>query len=255
MTLLDVRTGPGAAVLTLADPDRRNILSGALVSEIAEAFDALEADPGVTAVVLTGAGPAFCAGADLADLLAAADGDVSGVERVYEGFLRVARSPLPTVAAVNGPAVGAGLNLALACDVRLAAASAWFDARFLRLGLHPGGGHTWMLDRLVGPQTAAAMVLFGERLDGVAAVAAGLAHRCVPDAELLDAARTLAAGAAGVEPELVHRAKRSLAAAPARTYEEALAAETREQMWSLTLPGTRDTLRRMRARISRTTVT
>ena len=75
---------------------------------------------------------------------------------IYEGFLRVLRSPLPTVAAVNGPAVGAGFNLALACDVRLAGTSARFDARFLRIGLHPGGGHTWMLDRAVGPQAAAA---------------------------------------------------------------------------------------------------
>ncbi|WP_223167171.1 enoyl-CoA hydratase [Nonomuraea sp. SYSU D8015] len=252
MTLLDLRIESGTAVLTLADPDRRNILSGELVGEIVEAFDALEADPGVRAVVLTGAGPAFCAGADLADLLAASDGDTSGVERVYEGFLRVARSRLPTVAAVNGPAVGAGLNLALACDVRIAAASAWFETRFLKLGLHPGGGHTWMLHRLVGPQTAAAMVLFGERLDGAAAVAAGLALRCVPDAELLDAARTLAAAVAGADPELVRRTKRSLGAAPSRTHEEALAAETREQMWSLTLPGTHDTLRRLQARISRT---
>jgi len=251
VTLLDVQIESGTALLTLADPDRRNVLSGALVSEIVEAFDALEADPGVTAIVLTGAGPAFCAGADLADLMAAAGGDVSGVERIYEGFLRVARSPLPTVAAVNGPAVGAGLNLALACDVRIAAASAWFETRFLKLGLHPGGGHTWMLHRLVGPQTAAAMVLFGEPLDGAAAVAVGLAYRCVPDAELLDAARSLAAGVSDAEPELVRRVKRSLGAAPARTHEEALAAETEEQMWSLTRPGTHDTMRRLRARISR----
>ena len=80
---------------------------------------------------------------------------------IYEGFLRVLRSPLPTIAAVNGPAVGAGMNLALACDVRLAGASARFDTRFVKIGLHPGGGHVWMLERAVGPQAAAAMVLFG----------------------------------------------------------------------------------------------
>ena len=90
------------------------------------------------------------------------DGERRSVGSIYEGFLRVLRSPLPTVAAVNGPAVGAGLNLALACDVRLAGASARFDTRFLRIGLHPGGGHAWMLDRAVGPQAAAAMVLFGD---------------------------------------------------------------------------------------------
>ena len=89
------------------------------------------------------------------------------------------RSPLPTVAAVNGPAVGAGMNLALACDVRIAGASARFDTRFLRIGLHPGGGHAWMLDRAVGPQAAAAMVLFGARLDGARA-AGGRARVGVP---------------------------------------------------------------------------
>src|ERR671920_1584162 len=99
-----------------------------------------------------GAPPAFCAGADLGNL-AEATGD--GLGRIYEGFLRIARSPLPTLAAVNGAAVGAGMNLALVCDVRLAARRAPFDTRFIDLGLHPGGGHTWMLRNAVGPQVAA----------------------------------------------------------------------------------------------------
>ena len=98
-------------------------------------------------VVLTGAGKAFCAGAELSVLRAAADGDFDSVRPVYEGFLRVLRSPLPTIAAVNGPAVGAGFNLALACDVRLAGRHAIFDTRFTQLRLHPGGGHTWLLAR------------------------------------------------------------------------------------------------------------
>src|SRR5690606_10735426 len=138
----------------------------------------LESDGTTRAVVLTGSGSAFCAGADLTQLGEARE---EGLLRIYEGFLRVARSPLPTVAAVNGPAVGAGMNLALACDLRVAGTSARFDTRFVDLGIHPGGGHTWMLRRLVGPQTAAAMLLFGERLDGPAAEAAGLVWRCVPD--------------------------------------------------------------------------
>ena len=100
-------------------------------------FDALEADEDVGAVVVTGAPPAFCAGADLSHLGGRSDG---GLRSVYEGFLRVGRSPLPTIAAVNGAAVGAGMNLALGCDVRLAGASARFDTRFLQLGIHPGGG-------------------------------------------------------------------------------------------------------------------
>ncbi|MER5258812.1 MULTISPECIES: enoyl-CoA hydratase [unclassified Streptomyces] len=245
--LLRMERDRGTATLTLDDPDRRNVLSGALVAELIAAFDELEKDPDVTSVVLTGAGTAFCAGADLTDLLAASEGDTSGVETVYESFLRVARSPLPTIAAVNGPAVGAGLNLALACDVRVAAESAWFDTRFLKLGLHPGGGHTWMLNRLVGPQTAAAMVLFGERLDGAAATAAGLAYRCVPDPDLLATAHALAARAGTVEPELVRRTKQSLRrAGDGRGHDQVVEEETREQLWSLSLPGTAERLSGLR---------
>ena len=248
---LEVAVERGTATLTLNDPGRRNVISGALVAEIVAAFDRLEDDPGVTAVVITGAGPAFCAGADLTDLLAAADGDASGVRTVYEGFLRVARSPLPTIAAVNGPAVGAGLNLALACDVRIAAESAWFDTRFLKIGLHPGGGHTWMLHRLVGPQTAAAMVLFGDRLAGPAAVETGLAYQCVPDEKLLSAAHALAAGARDVDPELLRRTKQSLRrAGDGRGHDQVLEEETREQMWSLTLPSTKERLDALRRKIS-----
>src|SRR6478752_1591585 len=144
------------AVVTLVDRERRNAMTAGMVAEIVATFDELEADDGIGAVVITGEPPAFCAGADVAALGSLStqrdDGERRQVSSIYEGFLRVLRSTLPTVAAVNGPAVGAGLNLALACDVRLAGTSARFDTRFLRIGLHPGGGHTWMLDRAVGPQ-------------------------------------------------------------------------------------------------------
>ena len=120
-------------------------------------------------MIVTGAGKAFCAGADLSALGAAAE---DGLRRLYDGFLAVADCTLPTVAAVNGPAVGAGLNLALACDVRIAGPAALFDARFQKLGIHPGGGMTWMLQRAVGPQLARAALLFGMRFDADAAVSA-----------------------------------------------------------------------------------
>ncbi len=163
------------AVVTLIDRDRRNAMTAAMVHEIVETFDGLEADPDVGAVVVTGEPPAFCSGADVAALGSLSerrdDRDRRQVGSIYEGFLRVLRSTLPTVAAVNGPAVGAGFNLALACNVRIAGVSARFDTRFLRIGLHPGGGHTWMLERAVGPQAAAAMLVFGERVDGPRAAA------------------------------------------------------------------------------------
>jgi enoyl-CoA hydratase len=115
---------------------------------------------------------------------------------------------------VNGPAVGAGFNLALCCDVRIAAVSARFDARFARIGLHPGGGHVWMLERAVGPQAAAAMSLFGERVEGPRAAELGLAWRCVADDELLDDAVALAANAADLAPGLAAALKQTLREAP-----------------------------------------
>src|SRR5687768_17662869 len=180
-----------------------------MVHEIVAAFDDLEQRADVGAVVVTGAPPAFCAGADLGHL---GESRESGLRDIYEGFLRVGRSSLPTVAAVNGAAVGAGMNLALCCDVRLAAERARFDTRFLQLGLHPGGGHTWMLQRIVGPQTARAMVVFGEILDGRAAERVGLVWRCVPDDELLGAAVELAAKAASAPPALSTRVRETMTA-------------------------------------------
>ena len=111
--------------------------------------------------------------------------------------------PFATLAAVNGAAVRWGMNMALGCDVRLAARRARFDTRFLQLGLHPGGGHTWMMRRVVGPQVAAAAVLFGEVLDGEEAARVGLAYRCVDDDRLAEVAHAMAAKAASAPRELV----------------------------------------------------
>ncbi|MFP5326336.1 MAG: enoyl-CoA hydratase [Acidimicrobiia bacterium] len=236
------------AVVTIDDADRRNALTLPMVDGIVAALDDLEADDSIGAVVVTGAGPAFCAGADLSHLGGAADSDL---RRIYEGFLRFARCPLPTVAAVNGAAVGAGMNLALACDIRLTSPRAKFDTRFLQLGLHPGGGHTWMLERIVGPQTAAAMVLFGEVLDGEAAAKVGLAWRCVPEGELLAAARAIAAKAASAPRELSRRTKSTLTRMPTvATHAEAVDAELEVQVWSVGQPAFAERLEEMRRRIT-----
>jgi enoyl-CoA hydratase len=224
------------AVLVLDEPARRNALTPALVEAIVATMDELEADPAVGAIVVTGAPPAFCSGADVAALKAMAEGaeEPGDVRSIYSGFLRILDSPLPTIAAVNGPAVGAGCNLALACDLRIAADTARFDARFLAIGIHPGGGHTWLLQRAAGPQTAAAMDLFGEILDGSAAAACGLARECVPEAELLPRAIELAARAASVPRELAMRTKATLrfTAGPV-DHETALRHELEHQIWSL----------------------
>ena len=226
------------AVVTLVDRERRNAMTATMVAEIVATFDELEADDGTGAVVLTGEPPAFCSGADVAALGSLSeqrdDGERRQVSSIYEGFLRVLRSSLPTIAAVNGPAVGAGLNLALACHVRLAGTSARFDTRFLRIGLHPGGGHAWMLERAVGPQAAAAMLRFGERIDGPRAAEIGLAWACHPDDELLDGAVALAAKAAEVPKELLAMTIATLREAPWQPdFEAAVATEVGRQARSL----------------------
>src|SRR5688500_15077000 len=117
---LRVDVADGVAVLTIAAPDRRNALTLPLTDDIVAAVDRLEADDDVRALVVTGEPPAFCAGADLSHL---GSSQREGLTRIYQGFLRIGQSPLPTIAAVNGAAVGAGVNLALVCDVILAGAS------------------------------------------------------------------------------------------------------------------------------------
>ena len=238
MSLVDVEVGAIAervAVVTINDPDRRNALTPAMNADLIATFDRLERDAGVGAVVITGAPPAFCAGADLSHL--GASPTPEGLRGIYEGFLRVARSPLPTVAAVNGAAVGAGMNMALCCDLRVAAKRARFDTRFLQLGLHPGGGHTWMIQRIMGPQGAAAAVLFGEVMDGDAAERSGLVWRCVDDADLLETAASLAGKAAAGPPSLARRVKATLGAVAAvDTHDEAIDVELEAQVWSMAQP-------------------
>jgi len=244
--LTDIRDG--AAVLTLDAPDRRNALTLGMVEEIEDALDTLEADPNVGALIVTGTAPAFCAGADLSHLGAS---QREGLRRIYEGFLRVGRSPLPSIAAVNGAAVGAGVNLALVCDVIVAGRSARFDTRFLQLGLHPGGGHTWMLQRLVGPQVAAAMVLFGRVLDGEAAERAGLAWSCVDDADLLVHAHGLASVAAAAPRDLVERVKATMVAVRSLDdHEAAVDCELEPQVWSINQPAFAERLAALQRKIT-----
>src|SRR5271157_1138848 len=199
------------ALITVNDPDRRNAVTAELSARLRAAVEQAEADSDVHAVVITGAGKAFCAGADLSALGAAGGGGAeTGLTRLYDGFMAVGKCTLPTIAAVNGPAVGAGLNLAMAADVRIAGPGALFDARFQKLGLHPGGGATWMLQRAVGPQIARAALLFGMRFDAESAVRHGLAFSVADDP--VAAALELAAGPAAAPREVVLATKATMRA-------------------------------------------
>ncbi|ROO84978.1 enoyl-CoA hydratase [Actinocorallia herbida] len=239
--LVDLALHDGVAVLRLNDPDRRNALSKALSDDLARAVDSA-LDVGARALVLTAAPPVFCAGGSLDGLI---NREVPLAE-MYAGMERLAAAPVPTIAAVGGAAIGAGVNLPLACDIVLATPDARFDPRFLDVGIHPGGGHLWRLAARVGAQGAAALVLCGDALTGEEAAACGLAWRCVPQDRLEPLALKFAGRAAARDPELVRRAKRTLTASLALDRaEDASALELAAQQWSVDRPGFAENVRRI----------
>ena len=249
MSYVMIDVSDGVARLTLNDPGKRNAINQAMNDEIVAALDELEPDPAIGALVVTGAGKGFCAGADLDDLLAAKS---TGISRIYEGFMRVAHSPLATVAAVNGAAVGAGMNMVLACDIVLAGRRyARFDSRFLQIGIHPGGGHTWRLRQVTDRTTTMAMVVFGEVLAADEAQRAGLAYQVVEDDALLARGHELAARAAAQPKELVARTKATIL-----TLDEiadsaaAVDHELHPQLWSMDQPAFTDLVRRLQSQIT-----
>jgi enoyl-CoA hydratase len=233
-------------VVVLADPDRRNALRYEVSQDLGQAVRATLA-AGARAVVLTAEPPVFCSGGSLDELLE----PKAPLEELYAGFLAIARCPVPTIAAVGGACIGAGVNLPLACDVIVASPAARFDCRWLDVGIHPGGGHLRRLTDRAGRQAAVAMVLCGEVLDGEGAARIGMAWRCVPEEELLGVATGLAAVAARRDPELVRRTKASLdATLPQPPADAAVAVELEAQRWSMTRPGFRDGLLRLRERLA-----
>jgi enoyl-CoA hydratase len=238
----------GVVVLTLNDAPHRNVLSSALCGALSQAVAEAAADPRAKALVTTGAPPAFCSGANLDDLAAAAAGSTEPLNAVYKSFMDVAMSPLPTLAAVNGPAVGAGFNLALACDMRIASDGALFDTRFLKLGLHPGGGHTWMLLRAVGWAHASRLLLAGRAVNAEEACRIGLVEDVVPEAALIDQAVEMLRICVAAPRELVLRTKASMRLAQSSDHEAAFHHETAEQKWSLESPEFAGALSRMRQR-------
>ncbi len=221
----------GVRELRLNDPTRRNAMSMALGAALrAAAAQCVQDD--VRVVVVTGAGTAFCAGADLPELFGDPDQPLPRTrERLsayYRAFLDVYELPVPTIAAVNGPAVGAGLNLALACDMRIAGHDATFGATFARIGLHPGGGCTWFLVQQIGYARAVHTLLRGQTLDASRAAADGLADG--PYRDPLDHALTVAGEIAAAEPPLPAQIKATARlAASGASFADVLEAETAAQ--------------------------
>src|SRR5687768_9310707 len=234
------RREDGVAVLTLNAPERRNALTVEMAEALTAACEAIDADGTVGAVVVRGEGGYFCAGGDRATLAEAGsdpaeDERYRGMSAIYRSFARVGELAPPTVAAIRGGALGAGLNLALATDLRVVADDAKLLSGFIPIGLHPGGGHTALLGRLGSRETASALTLFGERLTGAEAVERGFAWRAVPDAEVEDVALARAAGPAK-DRGLARRTAASLRAVtgpPALPWPAALELERASQMWSM----------------------
>jgi enoyl-CoA hydratase len=232
----------GVATLRLADERHRNALSREMSDSLATAVEEVLA-AGARAIVLTARPPVFCAGASLDALLARP----LPLAEMYAGMNALAEAPVPTIAAVAGAAVGAGVNLPLACDIVLTTPRARFDPRFLDVGIHPGGGHLWRLRARIGEQGAAALVLCGDVLTGEEAVTRGLAWRCLPAGELEAFAMRLAGRAAGRSAALVRRTKNSLRAGRSLADPAAAAElELEAQRWSVEQPGFHESVLRVR---------
>jgi enoyl-CoA hydratase/carnithine racemase len=205
----------GVGEITLNRPENRNAMTPDVLSGLAAAVERAKRDPGLRCLVVTGRGKSFCAGADFkARREEALDGPTAAPhERAYQTyapFLSLLDLEVPTVAAMQGHAIGGGLGLAIVCDLRVANESARYGANFVRLGLHPGMANTWLLPRLMGVPNAVELLLTGRLVDGAEAARRGLVHYAVPEAEVLAKARALAEEIARAAPLAVRWTKRSL---------------------------------------------
>ena len=246
LVLFEIRDN--IALLTLNNPAKRNMLTLEVCEMIVESVAKAEKHPGVRALIVTGNGPTFCAGGQLGDITA----DKLMLENIYSGFLCIAQSQLPTIAAVNGPAVGAGFNMAVGCDVRIVTDKARFEPRFFGLGLHPGGGNTWMLRQLANWNTAAGMLLFSQSLSGQEAVDKGLAWKCVPQEDLLNEAFAFTENIRDLPKELLIRTKQTLREAGGTNHHDDIVdLETAQQVWSINQPYAQTALSNMIEKITR----
>jgi enoyl-CoA hydratase len=239
----------GVAIVTLDHQPDRNALSVGMTRALVAIVSNLASDDAIRAMVVAAAGPVFSAGGSVDDLFA----PKVPLSETYAGVVAVAECGLPTVAAVHGPALGAGMNLAMACDLIVCTPQARFETRFPQIALHPGGGHLWHVRQRIGRQGAAALSLFGEVLEGDDAARRGLAWRCVPESELLTTAVAYASRAARLDRPLVERVRTTLDdSAAVHRASDAQGLELGAQQWSMGRPEFAAALQRLRARLGRT---
>lgn len=240
MAEVRLEVADGVATVTLAAPERRNAFVPSMVEELLAACAAIDHDPAVGAVVLRAEGESFCAGAHRASLAAAGTDPAApehyhGLGFTYSAFTRVGELLPPTIAAARGHAVGAGVNLLLATDLRIVAEDMRIITGFSRIGLHPGGGHFVLLGRTAGRETAAALSVFGQEVSGRQAAELGLAWQALPAGQVEERALELAQAVAA-DPELARATVRSFRlelGPPQVPWPVGLEAERAAQMWSL----------------------
>jgi 2-(1,2-epoxy-1,2-dihydrophenyl)acetyl-CoA isomerase len=230
MTIL-VESFPGYRRITLNRPERLNALTVEMAAALNAALDEAEADKTCRALLLTGAGRGFCAGQDLIAIVDVSPADLGNLlEHYHPLILRLRALPIPVVCAVNGVAAGAGANLALACDIVLAARSASFVQAFARIGLIPDCGGTWFLPRLVGSARARALAMLAEPLPAETAAEWGLIWRMVEDEALADEAQALAARLAWQASKALALTKRALDASGSNALDHQLDLEGELQL-------------------------
>lgn len=222
-----LETDAGVATLTLHRPDRLNSFTVAMHEEVQAALAQIRGDDATRCLVLTGAGRGFCAGQDLSDRSVAPGQSAKdlgmSIEKYYIPLVLALRNlPMPVIAAVNGVAAGAGANIALACDMVIAARSASFIQSFAKIGLVPDSGGTWSLPKLAGNARALGLALLGEKLSAEQAQAWGLIWQCVDDAELMPTVNKLASQFATGPTRGLARTKEAIYAAATQTFEESL---------------------------------
>jgi len=206
----------GIATLTLNRPERLNALGGTLRDDLHDAITRSAGDPDVRVLIITGAGKGFCAGGDVKAMNEAKEGrrERPFMEKIAPGrdrtLLAMRDAPQPIIAAVNGAAAGAGMNLALGCDIRLASTAAKFSQAFVKRGLHPDWGGTYFLPRVVGMAKACELIFTGAVIDAAEALRLGIVSQVLPPEELLPAAQALARAIADGPPIAIRLAKRGL---------------------------------------------
>ena len=243
--LLDV--SERIATLTLNRPDKLNALTGQMMEELVPIIERLAEDKDVRCVVIAGSGRGFCAGGDVAGMAsgetALDETPVARLRRLEETSRLLHEMPKPTIAQINGPAAGAGLSIALACDMRIAGESARFVPAFVRIGFSGDFGGTWMLQRLVGPAKARELYFTGDPIDAREAERIGLVNRVVPDDELADETRGLAERMAKGPPIALARMKQNMNLGLVSDYSTLLDAEAENTVMTGTTQDNREAIK------------